>query len=216
MGLGIVTGLTAEARIAAPLGRVLAGGGSADGAARAATRLADEGATALLSFGLAGGLCASMVPGTIVIPAAVMTDDGRFAADAALAAWLGGVNAPSLFASAVVVAMAVEKQALARRTGARAVDMESGAVAAVAQARGLAFAVLRAVCDTDDIDLPPAALVALNAHGAIGLGRVAGSVLRRPGQMPALLRLASQAASARAALVRHVAGLCARGAFGHP
>jgi adenosylhomocysteine nucleosidase len=216
MSLGIVTGLTAEARIAALLGRVLAGGGSAEGAARAATRLADEGATTLLSFGLAGGLCASMVPGTIVIPSIVITEDGRFTADAAVSARLGGVTAPSLFASTTVVARAGDKQVLACRTGALAVDMESGAVAAVAQARGLVFAVLRAVCDTADADLPPAALVALNARGAIGLGRVAASVLRRPGQIPALLRLASQAAIARAALVRHVAGLSAQGAFENP
>ena len=213
MSLGIVTGLTAEARIAACMGRVLAGGGSAAGAAHAAAQLADEGATSLLSFGLAGGLRASLHPGAIVIPAAVHTDDAEFVADTALAAWLGGAKAQALFASSTVVASAADKQALWRRSGADAVDMESGAVAAVAHARGLPFAVLRAVCDTADADLPPAALVALNAHGAIGLGRVVGAVLRAPGQVPALLRLASQAAAARAALIRHVALLSAQGAF---
>ena len=216
MGLGIVTGLTAEAKIAAPLGRVLAGGGSAEGAARAAAQLADEGATMLLSFGLAGGLCAAMVPGTIVIPENVITKDRQFAASLAVSAWLGGVTAPSLFASDAVVAKAADKNALWHSIGAVAVDMESGAVAAVAQARGLGFAVLRAVCDTAGTDLPPAALVALNARGAIGFGRVAASVLRAPCQIPALLRLASQAAIARAALVRRVAVLSAQGAFEKP
>jgi adenosylhomocysteine nucleosidase len=216
MSLGIVTGLTAEARIVTCLGQVLAGGGSAAGAARAATQLADEGATALLSFGLAGGLRAALHPGAIVIPAAVHTDNGNFVTDGALAAWLGGVTAQAIFASASVLAHAADKQVLWRRSGADAVDMESGAVAAVAHARGLPFAVLRAVCDTADADLPPAALVALNARGAIGLSRVAGAVLRAPSQIPALLRLASQAAAARAALIRHVALLSAKGAFQAP
>jgi adenosylhomocysteine nucleosidase len=141
------------------------------------------------------------------VPGLVLTDGARFVTDGALVAWLGGQTGAALFAAVAVVAQAVEKHALCQRTGAGAVDLESGAVAAVAQTRGLPFAVLRAVCDTANADLPPAALVALDATGAIGFGRVAGAVLRQPAQIPALLRLAAQANAARAALIRHVAGL---------
>jgi hypothetical protein len=56
--------------------------------------------------------------------------------------------------------------------------------------------------------------VALEAGGEIGFGRVLGAVLRHPGQIPALLRLGGQAATARKALLRHVAALKPRGAFG--
>ncbi len=201
--LGIVTGLTAEARLARRLGATLAGGGTPKGAARAAATLCDEGATALLSFGLAGGLSDVMQPGDIIVPGAVLTKDGMFATDDALNAWLGGATG-TLFAADAVIALRTEKRALHARTGADAVDLESGAVAEAAASRGLPFAVLRAVCDPAMSDLPPAALVALDARGAIGMIAVAASLCRAPRQIPALVRLARQAGLARAALVRRV------------
>jgi adenosylhomocysteine nucleosidase len=205
--LGIITGLTAEAALAAPLGHARAGGGTSLGAAQTAARLADEGATALLSFGLAGGLCATLPPGTALIPAAILAGDAHFATDAALNHWLGGSTGETLLAVDTITATAAAKLALRQRTGAVAVDMESGAVAELARARHLPFAALRVICDPAETDLPPAALVALNDHGAIGALRLLGSLLRQPGQVPSLIRLARQASAARAALVRHVARL---------
>ena len=201
--LGVVTGLVAEARLAAPLGRVLAGGGLPEGAALAAARLADRGATALLSFGLAGGLDAAYRSGSILVPLAVHTAARTYETDPRMNTWLGGA-AGTLFAAERVVATRAQKLDLRGRTGAVAVDLESGAVAEVARCRGLPFAVLRAICDPAEGDLPPAALVALDGGGAIGLARVLGSVARHPGQIPALLRLAGQAAAARQALGRRV------------
>jgi adenosylhomocysteine nucleosidase len=212
--LGIVTGLKAEARVANPLGLVLAGGAGPRGAARAAARLADEGATALLSFGLAGGLSPTSQPGTLIIPAEVLADDDRFATDAALTAWLGGVTGGTHAAAAATLASAADKRALHARTGADAVDLESGAIAAVARARGLPFAALRAVCDTADTDLPPASLVALNSRGEIMIERVLLSLLEHPRQFGALIRLSRQAAAARTALARRVATLAAGAPFG--
>jgi adenosylhomocysteine nucleosidase len=206
--LGIVTGLTAEARLAAPLGTTRAGGGTPFGAARAAEMLIAEGATALISFGLAGGLNPELPPGALLIPAVVLTASRAYETDAALTRALGG-PAYSLFADADLAVTAAEKSLLHRSTGADAIDLESGAVAEVAYARAVPFAVLRAICDPGGAALPPAAIVALNASGAINLVRVAGSVLRHPGQLPALLRLAADAAAARAALVRQVAAVAA-------
>ena len=214
--LGVVTGLKAEARLANPLGLVLAGGAGPRGAAIAAARLADEGATALLSFGLAGGLSAASPPGTIIIPAELLSETDRFVTDAALNAWLGGVTGGMLVAVPRTVATAAEKLALHAHTGAVAVDLESGAVAAVARARGLPFAALRCVCDAVDTDLPPAALVALNGKGAIMIERVLFSMIEQPRQLGALIRLSRQAASARAALARRVAMLAAGPPYGAP
>jgi adenosylhomocysteine nucleosidase len=201
--IGVVTGLLAEARLARPLGRAVAGGGDPDGAARAAARLADDGATALLSFGLAGGLDAAIRPGTILVPVSVRTAGRSYETDLALNLWLGGA-AGTLFAAERVVASRAQKRVLRDTTGADAVDLESGAVAEIARCRGLPFAVLRAICDPAEGDLPAAALVALDGGGAIGLARVLGSVARHPGQIAALLRLAGQAAAARQALARRV------------
>jgi adenosylhomocysteine nucleosidase len=205
--LGIITGLTAEAALAAPLGHARAGGGTPSGAERVATQLADQGATALLSFGLAGGLSPGLPPGAALIPAAILSGGECFATDMTLNEWLGGSTGETLLAVDEIVATGAAKHTLRQRTGAAAVDMESGAVAAVARARRLPFAVLRVICDPAESDLPPAALVALNDHGAMGVVRVLGSVLRRPGQVPSLIRLGRHAGAARAVLVGHVARL---------
>jgi adenosylhomocysteine nucleosidase len=95
-----------------------------------------------------------------------------------------------------------DKAALFERTKAEAIDLESGAVARVAAARKLPFAVLRAVADPAQRDLPPAALIALNGAGEIGFLSVLGSVAKNPAQIPALIALAQDAAKARAALIR--------------
>jgi adenosylhomocysteine nucleosidase len=202
--LGIITGLTAEARLARPLGIAVAGGGTPAGARRAAERLAVRGVTTLLSFGLAGGLDPALPPGALIIPGRVLTAGGILRANAALVAALGGDPQATLVAADRVVAKAADKARLRQTSGAAAVDMESGPVAEVAAERGLTFGVLRAVCDPADQDLPPAALAALDAAGALALRRIAISVLRQPTQLPALLRLAQEARQARATLVTHV------------
>lgn len=125
-------------------------------------------------------------------------------ASATLSRALGGATPHLLLAHTAVVATAAAKRDLHDRTGAHAVDLESGAVARAAAAAGIPFAVLRAVCDPAERDLPPAALAALDQRGAIGLLRVIGSVLAHPTQLPGLLALARDAAAARRALLARV------------
>src|SRR3954452_1559725 len=179
--VGFVTGLTAEARIAARCGLVRAGGGFPAGAEMAARQLVAEGARALVSFGLAGGLDPALRPGDLIIPGEVLEHAVVFAADPGLGARFGGLTAHRLLAGDVVVQSAAAKRA-ARSIGVDAVDLESGAVARVAQDHGLPFAVVRAICDPAERDLPPAATVAVDQKGANGLMRVVGLLLRPPGQ----------------------------------
>ena len=205
MTVGIVTGLTAEAKIAKRLGvPVIAGGGTPWGAEVAAEKLVAEGATALISFGLAGGLDPDFRPGLLVVPLAVVEAGRIRPTNAKLSLALGGASAGMLAAESGIVVTAAEKFALGRSTLCGAVDLESGAVARVAERHGIPFAVLRAICDPADRDLPPAALAALNEKGAIAIARVALSILHRPGQVPGLIALGRDAARARAALVRRV------------
>jgi len=202
MPLGIVVGLAAEARLARRLGEVAIGAGRPAGAAAAAERLVAHGATALLSFGLAGGLDPNLHPGDVIVPVAVLDGGHRYFTDDDLCRALGGTTVSLLLAGDAVVADAREKRLLSARTGASAVDLESGAVARVAARHRLPFAVLRAVCDPAQRSLPPAALAALNSEGAIRTLSVLGSIVARPWQIPALLRLALDAALARHALAR--------------
>jgi adenosylhomocysteine nucleosidase len=214
LSLGIVVGLAAEARIARRLGgRVAIGGGTSDGARRAARDLAESGATALLSFGLAGGLDPALRPGDLLVPHTVLAGGRRFPTDPALCGLLGGSSAQMLLGGERIVAEPGEKHVLWRTTGCAAVDLESAAVAEVATERNLPFAVLRAVADPADRAVPPAALTALDAKGAVTLGRVLVSLVHQPGQLAALLALARDAVRARRSLLRHLAHIGAHGTF---
>jgi adenosylhomocysteine nucleosidase len=199
--IGFVTGLTAELALLkgmAVMGGV--GGGTPEGAGDAAAHLVDAGAEALISFGLAGGLDPALPAGAVLVPGVVIEGTDTHICDPGLLAWLGGVTCTAMLGGAGVAVTASDKANLFAATGAAAIDLESGALARIAAARGVPFAVLRAVCDPAGRNLPPAALVALNAKGRIGAFRVLGAVLRAPGQVPALLRLAGDAAAARRAL----------------
>jgi adenosylhomocysteine nucleosidase len=198
-----VVGLAAEARVAALFGYpVLAGGGTPAGAADAARRLVDGGADALISFGLAGGLDLALRPGTIVIPTTVMSEGHLYVADTVLADRFGGLTGHCLLAGTTIATDAATKFRLHGGTGAHAIDLESGSVARLAATRGLPFAVVRAICDPAESNLPPAALLALDPVGGISATRLLRSLLRHPGQIAALLTLGSQAACARRSLVR--------------
>jgi hopanoid-associated phosphorylase len=206
--IGIVVGLEAEARIARRFRLdvlVAVGGGSAEGARRAAERLLAQGATGLVSFGFAGGLSPDLAAGALVVPRRVMVDGRAFACDPGLGAQLGGFTPHDLLHSERVVATAGEKAALYRHSGCAAIDMESGALARAALAESRPFAVLRAVCDPAWQSLPPAALLAIAADGQVALGRVLRSVLNRPRQVTALIALARDSGRARRALRARVA-----------
>jgi adenosylhomocysteine nucleosidase len=125
----------------------------------------------------------------------------RYDADPALANRFGGLTPHCLLAGMAVAANATTKRQLHAATGAHAIDLESGSVARVAQANGLPFVAVRAISDPAERGLPPAALVALDRQGGVDLVRVLGSLLRQPSQLPALLRLAADAARARRALI---------------
>jgi len=186
---------------------VQAGGGGAAGAERAAEQLVQNGAKGLLSFGLAGGLDPGLVPGDLLNPAMVVLDGKIWFTDPVLMARLGPTTPGALYGGGKVLATAAAKATLFHCTGAVAIDLESAAVARVAQQHGLPFAVLRAVCDAAGRDLPHAALVALDSAGRIGLLRIGGAVLARPWEVPNLIRLANDAARARRALMARVAAI---------
>jgi len=206
--IGIVTGLTAEARWLARAGfLVRAGGGTPLGAERAAQALVRDGARSLISFGLAGGLNPGLKPGALLVPPAIVEGNRTYVCDYALMTFLGGSTGASMLAGQKIVATAHEKALLYRRSHPAAIDLESGAVARVAQAQGLPFAVLRAVADPASLDLPPAARVALREDGSVALGRVLGSLLVNPRQLPGLLALGRYAKEGRAALLQRVAQL---------
>jgi len=201
---GVVVGLQAEARIAARLGIVAISGARATLAATGVQCLIDQGATELLSFGLAGGLAPGLEPGDLVIATAVLVGEARHATDPELtnrlAAALPEANLGAVVGSDLAIPDVAAKQRLHASTGAMAVDMESQAVAGA----GLRFTVLRAIADPADRNLPPVALVGLKPDGSSDILAVLGALLRQPGQLPRLLGVARESATALAALRRAV------------
>lgn len=217
MRFGAVTGLEAEARVARRAGwTALATGGVPAQTIAVAQRLLHDGAEALVSFGIAGALAPTLEPGSLLLPACVVTEDGeRYALDARLrdrfAAALrsAGVRFADgdLLGAGQAAASAARKAALLGATGAVAIDLESHLVAQVAVAAGKPFVVLRAVADDAAQALPPAAVNGLTADGKPALGRVLLAVARQPGQIPALIRLAGDTRRALDALDTAIAAV---------
>ncbi len=203
--IGIVVGLAEEAKLARRLGgSVCVGNGTAAGAQRAVDELVRRGATALLSFGVAGGLAPGLVAGTILIPDSVLTVAGDIPCDGRLVRQLGGPTQGAMLGYGDVVATVADKARLHAQTGAVAIDLESGVVAMTAQAEGLPFAVVRAICDAASCSLPHAALVALDEDGRLKPLAVLAALARRPEEIISVARLTSSAWSARRSLRRFV------------
>ena len=196
----IITGFNAEARIARRSGWPV-------GSVSDAGRLLDAGAGWLISFGIAGGLAPGLTAGTLVTATVVIDEDGHcwpamplFSANG-IGLPASAVRAPIAGTSTIIATVAAKRE-LHQRTGAVAVDMESAAVARLCDAVGVGFAVVRAIADPAGRDLPPAALVGLGPNGRVDLRAVLASILRRPGQVPALVGVARDTRRALAALAR--------------
>ena len=202
-----ITGLLREARIAAGQGvRAIACGGRAHVLRRELNGALDHAVRGIISFGICAGISTDVSPGTCIIASAIITADGRFPADSAWAMRMhrqmpDAIRGPVAGVSSVLRNTA-EKSALHARTGAVAADMESGIGAEIAQRYNLPFACLRCVADQALSDLPDAAIVALRENGTVDSGAVIGSLIRQPGQIPALIRLARESRSGFAGLLR--------------
>ena len=191
---------------------------------RALKAALDRGVSGVISFGTAGGLAPDLEPGTIVIAEAVDGPFGRVQTDAAWSARLAGALRASPLGervrSGVEAAVAkpltgaADKAALHLSTGgALAVDMESHMAAAAAAARGVPFAVCRAIVDPAWRSLPKAAMAGLRDDGTTAIFPVLRELVREPGQLRGLLRIAADARAARQALAAARRVLVGSGAF---
>ena len=173
----------------------LSGIGRAAGAA-AAQSLVDAGVSALMTFGMAGGLDPALEPGNVVLPRELIAADGvRYAAcrgwreqvaDSIRA--LRAVSEGNLLTSDRAIEKPADKAAAFRSTGAAAVDMESAAVAEVAARHNLPFIAVRVIVDTA-ADVLPRAVVAASIAGRVRFGRLLGGLILAPHEIASLIRL---------------------------
>jgi len=198
-----VTCLAFEARIARRSGVTVLCNGRPE-RLRERVELAAERAAGLISFGVAGGLDASLRPGDWIVGARVVTDGGRHDTDAGwarrLCQALPGACFGDISGQDAPIPGAAAKRALRRRDGTVAVDNESHVVAEVAARRRIPFAVARVVLDPAWRELPPAALEPLNPDGTADIAAVIRSVARAPRQLAGLVMVTADALRARSEL----------------
>ena len=207
----VACGLASEARVAAGTGgagelRVVAGGGDAARLRAELSSLAPR-ARGILSFGIAGGLSPGLGAGDIRVASDVIAPDRtRYEADEAWStAMVARLGCPAPVRFACVEAIVTDPGAKAElhdATGAALVDMESGIAARVAREHGLPFAALRVVTDAATQSLPPAVTVSMKPCGGLDLPAILLSVMRKPGQIPGLIRTGRDSRRAFASLLR--------------
>ena len=202
--LGIVTGLELETKLClkayksksekAPL--IACAAGTVDGAGRAANQLIEQGATRLISLGVCGGLAAGVETGDLILPETVKMEAETFALESDWRTQILGQLPHAKTGALVSVKTAVtspeQKAKLYQRSQAIAVDVESFAVIKVAQAHNLKGLIIRAVLDPSHQSLPPAALNGVNAKGETQIWPVIKGLMKRPHDLPDLIRLGRQ------------------------
>ena len=215
--MGVVAALASEARALGPSmprggviplselavlgdGALLAVSGIGRAAAAAAANaLVEAGASALMTFGMAGALDPALTPGSVVLARELISGDGaRFQASspwrARVAAALGPVRAVTegnLLSSDRAIETPSDKAAAFHSSGAAAVDMESAAVAEVAARHNLPFIAVRVIVDTA-ADKLPRAVVAASRAGRVKFGRLIAGLVLAPGEIVSLIRLAQR------------------------
>jgi adenosylhomocysteine nucleosidase len=205
----IVCGLKREAAILAGPGRTTLCGD----ASTLRARLADAASlrpSLVVSWGVCGALDPRLRPGDLILGSEIISNQDVVRTDDAVTALLAqrllGAGArvvvERLAVSDAPVVTAAAKAELRRATAAAAVDMESLIAGQYALTQRAPFAILRAVADPADRDLPPLALKAVGPDGGIRIQSVVGELIRSPSQLAGLRALAADSGAAFRALKR--------------
>jgi adenosylhomocysteine nucleosidase len=201
-----VSGLAFEARIAASrCTHAICSGNGRTLAGSLASAVAED-CCGLISFGVAGGLSPDLPTGTCIVGSTIVSETIQFATDRNWSQALLGIIPDAIHGAIVgattIVAHPEAKRSLHMSTGALAVDNESHVVANVAAARGLPMAAVRVIMDSAIRQIPDAALATVRANGTIDLVALIRAIMKRPGELPMLLRTVLDAVIGFAALLR--------------
>jgi adenosylhomocysteine nucleosidase len=156
-----------------------------------------------ISAGFAGALSDKHAIGDILVAEAVQllgkSKTLQCSRNLVYAARRDGAKQVNLFlTSDHVVRTVAEKSQLAPFAGA--VEMESFAIASVAQAHRLPMVAIRVISDTTQRDLPVRIDTMVDEEGRLSIGGVVRQVVSHPLQLPALIRLGRESRTAAEAL----------------
>lgn len=190
--------------------RVVRTGIGARRAEAAARQAWGDGARVFLGTGCAGGLSPGLAPGDLVCATSVVDGEGhRVAASTARSemALRGWAESRGLALHAGCCVTVTEplgtvagKLEVNRRLGAIAVDMEAAAIGSVAAATGVEFVGVRAILDPVDMALPDLGGTGAGDGEVSVLRPLVTHMLRNPGALPEIARLAALRRVTRAAL----------------
>ncbi len=135
----------------------------------------------VLTCGFAGGLNPNLFIGDVIFTSQDHELQAQLLATKAKPA--------SVHCATRIATTVADKAQLRRETGADAVEMESAAFDAICRERRLRFAVVRAISDTAHENLPLDFNHLSRADWTLDYGKLAWTVARSPGKIPALLRL---------------------------
>lgn len=205
-------------------GRAICSGIGLQNAQMAADLLVSEGVSALASVGLCGGLEPALATGQIVVASGVMQIDSETRngpRNAAGAGWADeilrsegiAVRTGKIMTSTQAILTPDHKRELFRQSQAVVVDMESAAVARVAERAKIPFFGMRSVCDTANQAVPEDLLTCLDPHGSIRIAAVLRNLIRRPTLVKDMWRIGHCFSTARKALKHSWQVLVEKGVF---
>ena len=175
----------------------------------------------VLGTGVAGALSSGLSAGDLIVPDRILSsraeDDAAeqvAAIDDAVLSELGrclraagiSYSTGALLTSHRVLGTSADKRAMKENAGAIAVDMETAALALEARARGVRFAVVRAVMDTVDDEVVGAEMA--DENGAVRPLHAASFLLRNPrvvARLPRMMQSLSRATHALAVALEAIA-----------
>jgi adenosylhomocysteine nucleosidase len=164
----------------------------------------------VISTGFAGGLAPELARLHLVVGNSVSNSDGqRLAIDVKLVADpRRGLHVGRHVTVDRIVRTTAEKRALAEKSGAIAVDMETFAVAEACRAAKTKFMAVRIISDSVDDELPADLERLVQRPSMAGkLGAAAGAIVRRPGSVKDLWNLREQALLATDRLATFLLGM---------
>jgi adenosylhomocysteine nucleosidase len=171
---------------------LICGGIGVEAARRAAEAVIREAnPRRIISVGFAGALNGSLQVGDILEPATVINVADGVRTEVG--------EGEGILVSSAMVADKDQKIRFSKAYGADAVDMEAGAVAQGAQARGVEFAALKAISDAADFNLPALDRFVTN-DGSFRSARFACYVALRPWLWSTTMALARNSSKASHAL----------------
>ncbi len=163
----------------------------------------------ILSCGYSGALIPEMKTGNIVVANNIVDTHGQhFLVEHGMADnRKHGLYVDKTVTSDEMIRHVKDKKALAEKTGAVAVDMESLAVAQIAKETGTKFLSVRVISDDLSKDLPPEILSIMGENNQVRIGAALTSVWKRPGSVKDLWYLREQAVKASEKLATFLDGV---------